>query len=195
MDKDIKFEKDCTHLVSPRESYSIEEYERIVKEAIEIYHVIDLHTYQMDIDIAPYAGNAFLDGDAEQMEFFKGFHRALVMMREYVDEKSRPLLLKEYKAEEKKTYAAHVEEQMATLLPHDHRLLDDIVRGLYEEGWQEEGGSPTFRLLCKPGAAIKIFRDADAPQVIKICFSAEPEHEVSDEREEAEKPEKAENAL
>lgn len=37
-------------------------------------HEIDLHTYQMDIDIAPYAGNAFLDGDEEQKEFWLGYH-------------------------------------------------------------------------------------------------------------------------
>ena len=184
-DKDVKVEKDCTHLVPPRESYSIEEYERIVKEAVEIYHEVDLHTYQMDIDIAPYAGNAFLDDNAEQMEFFKGFHRALVMMRKYIDEKRKPLLLKEYK-EEKKTYAAHVKEQMATLLPHDHQVFEEIVWGLVKEGWKHEGGSPTYGLLNKQGAAIKIFRDAEAPQVIKICFSAEPEESKGDEREEKE---------
>jgi len=162
----------------------------------DMLHEIELHCFQMDIDIAPFAGNAFLDDDQEQMEFFRGFHRALVMMREYIKEKRNPLLLKEYREDEKKSYADHVKKQMATLLPHDHRLLDEIVEGLKDEDWVEEGGSPTFRLLHKQGAAIKIFRAADAPQVIKVCFSAEPEEpkevpkeeprEVPDEREEKE---------
>lgn len=39
----------------------------------------------------------------------------------------------------------------------------------------KEGGSTTFMLLHQADAAIKIFRHAESPGVIKICFSAEPE--------------------
>jgi hypothetical protein len=131
----------------------------------------------MDIDTAPYAGNAFLAGDVEQMEFFKGFHRALVLMREYLEEKRKPLLLKEYQEEEEKTYSDYVKEQMATLKDYDHDLFDGIVKGLVKEGWVQKGGSKTFRLLDRQGAIIKVFRDAETPGVIKICFSAEPEEE------------------
>lgn len=191
--EDIKVEKDCTHLVPPRDSYSVEEYERIVKEAAsistkvaaDILHKIELHCFQMDIDIAPYAGNAFLDDEEGQMEFFKGFHRALVLMREYVEEKRKPLLLKEYDEEEnQQTYAAYVKKQMARLKEYDFSLFQDIVLGLRRLGWLEEGGSPTFRLLHKGDAAIKIFRHTESPQVISICFSAEPEESKTDESEE-----------
>lgn len=170
-------------------------------------HEIELHCFQMDIDIAPYAGNAFLDDNTEQMEFFKGFHRALVMMRKHIEEKRRPLLLKEYKEEEqavelfrgkkdgKLTFAEHVKKQMATLKDYDHKLFEDIVDGLKHEGWVEEGGSPTYRLLHKyESGAIKIFRNEEAPAVIKICFSAEPEEFKKDEAETKE-TKKAENTL
>jgi len=152
-------------------------------------HEVELHCFQMDIDIASYAGNAFLDEDVEQMEFFKGFHRALVMMRKYLEEKRAPLLLKEYKEEEqaaelfknkqggKITFAEHVKKQMATLKDCDHKLFNDVVQGLLARDWKDGGGSRSFALLNKEGSSIKVFRDPDVPEVIKICFSAEPEDE------------------
>lgn len=153
------------------------------KEVAEILHEVDLHTYQMDIDIAPYAGNAFLDDDEGQMEFYKGFHRALVMMRKYLDEKRSPLLLKQYDAEQnQQTYSEYVKKQLATLKSYDHHLFADLVCGLKHEGWTEEGGSNVFALLHLDDRAIKVFRHAESPQVINICFSAEPEE--TDERKE-----------
>lgn len=77
------------------------------------------------------------------------------------------------KEKEAKTYT----EQMETLSEYDHNLFEDIVQGFTLSGWKEEGGSPTFRLLNKNGASIKIFRNEDAPEVIKICWSAPPEVE------------------
>lgn len=116
------------------------------------------------------------------------------MLREYIEEKSKPLLLKEYKEEQqmeqafedkkdgKITFAEHVKNQMVVLTKYDHELFKQIVDGLVSMGWHEDGGSPTYRLLSKDEAAIKIFRNEEAPKVIKICFSAEPEEEVHDHK-------------
>lgn len=79
------------------------------------------------------------------------------------------------------TYAGYVKEQMATLKEYDHKLFEDIVDGLKGKGWKVGGGSKTFRLLDKEDAAIKIFRHAESPQVIKVCFSAEPKEVVNEE--------------
>lgn len=192
--KDIKIEKDCTHLADGRESYSLEEHERVVKEAMSIstnaatdmLHELLLHCFQMDIDIAPMAGNAFLDDDAEQMEFFKGFHRALVMMREHIEEKRNPLLLKEYHEEESKKEVEYFKEQMASLKDYDHKLFRDVVAGLRCEfpagagGWKLGGGLENYVVLSKGDSAIKIFRDPES-QVIKICFTAEPKEDEKEE--------------
>jgi len=88
---------------------------------------------------------------------------------------------------DKKTYAEHVKERMAVLKECDHQLFTEIAEGLKSVGWKEEGGSPVFRLLHKQDAAIKVFRNEEAPQVIKICFSAEPEETV-EKNEEVENP-------
>ena len=132
------------------------------------------------IQIAPYAGNALFSGDEAEIKFWKGQYLALERIRKFVEEKHLVRLVKEDEEEEKKTFAEHVEERMATLLPHDHRLFAYIVDGLVGEGWLEQGGSQTYRLLYKGDSTIKIFRDEKAPTVIKICFSAEPE-EVDEE--------------
>lgn len=74
------------------------------------------------------------------------------------------------------TYAEHVKKQMLNVLKDcDHQLFIEVVEGLKRVGWIEEGGSTSFRLLHKDDAAIKVFRNEESPQVIKICFSAEPE--------------------
>ena len=129
-----------------------------------------------------YAGKAFLSDDKENMDLFKGQYIALERLRKYVSRKHLELLVEEDEKEESKSYADHVKEQMSTLRLHDHGLFDDVVEGLKYKGWVEEGGSPTFRLLHKEDFVIKIFRHAEAPAVIKICFIAEPE--VTDSRRE-----------
>lgn len=85
---------------------------------------------------------------------------------------------KDINKEESKTFAEHVKKQMATLKDHDHKLFQQLIDGLVTIGWNEDGGSPTFRLLSKDDACIKVFRSEEAPAVIKICFSAEPEDKV-----------------
>lgn len=74
-----------------------------------------------------------------------------------------------------KTYADYVKEQMATLKDYDRKLFEDIINGLKKEGWVEKGGSDNFRLLSKEDSTVKLFRNAEAPEVIHICFSAPPE--------------------
>jgi len=78
---------------------------------------------------------------------------------------------------QKKTYAQYCEEQWAKLTPIDHILFNNITNGLRKMGWREQGGGKTFRLLTKFDATIKIFRQAESPDVIHICFSAPPENE------------------
>ncbi len=179
-------------------------------------HEVDLHIFQMIIDFASYAGNAFLSNDEEMMNQFKGQYIGLMRLHKWLEEKS----LRLYQAEEKEkeeqckyrcahghkfntpsmqpdideemyrcsicgcpdfgmvkedTSAEYVKEQMLTLNAFDHDLFTDMVEGLKYKGWVEDGGSPTFRLLHNADAAIKIFRHADSPAVIKVCFSAEPE--------------------
>ncbi len=133
----------------------------------------------MDIAIRPYAGTAFLSDDEKQMEYFKGFHNALEKMRKHVEEKRLRLPVEEAKLEEK-TFSAHVKEQLETLKDYDHELFEEVIQGLVRFGWKEEGGSGVFRLLHRGGASIKIFRNEDAPEVIKMCWSAPPEVEDED---------------
>lgn len=77
-----------------------------------------------------------------------------------------------------------VKNQMAALKISDHRLFDDVVRGLHMKGWIEKGGSENFRLLSREGedSTIKVFRDSESPEVIKICYTAPPENEESEEK-------------
>lgn len=146
-------------------------------------HEIELQIVQEQIDIAPYGGTAFFSDDEEQMNFFKGQYFAFEKMRKYMSEKYLRLSVMEKQIEEllkgqrdgKVTFAKHVKAQMATLKDHDHKLFAQIVNGLVAEGWKEDGGSYVYRLLSKDGFAIKVFRHAESPQVITICFSAEPE--------------------
>ena len=168
-----------------KDNYSGEEYRSIIKEVSNIsvdtsadtLHEIELQIVQKQISISSYAGKAFLADDKEMMDFFKGQYIALKKLRKYVLKKYIELLAAEDK-EESKTYAEHVKEQMITLKHYDHELFEDIVCGLRAQCWQEEGGSKTFRLLHKDDVTIKIFRDAEVPVVIKICFSAELEKMV-----------------
>lgn len=149
-------------------------------------HEIELQIIQEQIDIAPYGGTAFFNDDKEEMKFWKGQYVALERLRKWVSKKSLELLIEETVARrESKTLAKHVQEQMAALKDYDHKLFDQIVEGLVTEGWKENGGSPTYRLLEKEDVAIKVFRNEEAPAVIKICFSAEPE-EVKVEEEKTE---------
>ena len=138
-------------------------------------HEIELWIIKEQSSFTSYAGKAFLADDKLQMKFWLGQHIALERLRKAVSQKHLELLVKEDKEEEAKTFAEHVKEQMSTLEEYDHELFADVISGLRYKGWTEEGGSPTFRLLHKNDAAIKIFRHAESPQVIKVCFSAEPE--------------------
>ena len=107
--EDIKVEKDCTHLIPPRDSYSIEEYERIVEEAVsisvdtpkkileEIIDKLDKEIYQ----IRPYAGAAFLSGDEEEMKFWKGQYVGLERIRKFVKEKRLVMLVEGKKGKNK----------------------------------------------------------------------------------------------
>ena len=153
----------------------------------ETLRTLELNVVQRQIDLAPYAGTAFLTDDKDMMRFLKGQYFALEALRKFIGNKYLRLAVEQDKKEEKKTHAAYVKEQMKTLLPHDHHLFDELVKGLMTEGWKEEVGSVTYRLLNKQGADIKIFRHAESPEVIKVCFSAEPEGEEEDGK--AEKPE------
>lgn len=137
---------------------------------------IKLQIAQEMIKIAPFAGNALFNCAQAEMRFWEGQYTALKRMRRFVADKLAALLLKE--TEEKLTFAEHVRKRMATLKDYDHNLFVEVVEGLKRVGWIEEGGSPTFRLLHKDDATIKIFRNEEAPKVIKVCFSAEPEEEI-----------------
>ena len=92
--------------------------------------------------IRPYAGAAFLTDDKSEMKFWKGQYTALEGIRKFVEEKRLGQLVEEEQAAElfkskqdgKITFAEHVKKQIATLLPHDHHLFDEIVKGLVKEG-------------------------------------------------------------
>jgi len=77
---------------------------------------------------------------------------------------------------EDKNYSKYVKEQMASLKEYDYNLFEDVIQGLKKEGWVEKGGSDNFRILSKEGSTIKVFRNAEAPEVIHVCFSAPPEN-------------------
>lgn len=174
--EDIKVEKDCTHLVPPEEDEAEKKERDIsVESPVETLRSLELCIIQRQINLAPYAGNAFLTDDKEFAQFLKGQYAALEALRKTVSDKYLRLAVEQDRKEEKESYAVYVAEQYETLKDYDHNLFNELVKGLVTEGWTEEGGSGVFRLLNKQGAAIKIFRDADAPAVIKVCFSAEPE--------------------
>lgn len=75
-----------------------------------------------------------------------------------------------------KTYSDYCKQQFAKLTPADQVLFDDIILGLMSRDWIIDGGNAnTFFTLHKGEAQIKIFRLAESPAVIRICFSAPPE--------------------
>ena len=143
----------------------------------QLLHELQLFTIQQVMDIQSYAGGAFFDDKEEDMNWWKGQHFAYETVRKHMAELELRIAVELYDAEEAETYAEHVKKQMATLTDGDHELFEAMVQGLLCLGWIEEGGSPTFRLLHKGGAAIKVFRNEEAPKVIKTCWTAPPEVE------------------
>lgn len=74
-------------------------------------------------------------------------------------------------------YVDYVQEQFSNLGEHDHKLLNDVVEGLVEKGWHVDGIGKTSARLNKDDSAIKVFRNAERPEMIMIRFSAPPEEE------------------
>jgi len=134
-------------------------------------HEVELRICQEIIDIAPYAGNALFDGDESEIRFWKGQHIALERLRKYISKKQIQIMVEE----ENKSYSDYVKEQLATLKDSDHKLFDDVVNGLNVVGWTDCGGSDNFRLLNLGDLSIKVFRDPESPEVIRICFAAQKE--------------------
>jgi len=138
-------------------------------------HEIELWIIQQVMDFQNYAGGAFLTDDIKDMRFWKGQYVALEILRKKIAEKALRILVEEEKGKEVATYAEYVRMSMEELTEADHKLFEATIQGLIKVGWKEEGGSPIFRLLHKDGASIKVFRNAEAPKVIKTCWTAPPE--------------------
>lgn len=71
-------------------------------------------------------------------------------------------------------------EIMSNVQEYDHELFEEIVQGLCTQGWKQEGGSPTFRLLNKGDVGIKVSRlrlCGRHTQTITIAWTAPPEEE------------------
>lgn len=137
---------------------------------------IELRLIKEQIDIRPYAGNAFFEDDEKEMKFWKGQYIALERMRKWVAEKYLHLAMEADKKKDR-SFAEHVRERMETLKDYDHELFEEVVQGLVRFGWKEEGGSGVYRMLSRGGASIKIFRNEDVPETIKVCWTAPPEDE------------------
>lgn len=172
-----KHDKDC--FASPRNQRKLEPVEKPEREreknmdAETLYEVM-LLIIKSQMDINKYAGDAFLMNDEENKQYFKGFYNGLNLLHKDLDKKYLRTLV-----EEDKMFAEHVIKQMASLENYDHVLFECIIQGLTQFGWKEDGGSDTYRLLNYPtrGCAIKVFRNEEAPEVIKIAWTAPPELE------------------
>jgi len=104
------------------------------------------------------------------------------MDKDILHEEEQAAELFKSKQDGKITFAERINEQVALLKDYDHKLFQQVIDGLVTVGWNEDGGSQTFRLLSRDEASIKVFRDAKVPAVIKVCFGAEPEED--DEKKE-----------
>jgi hypothetical protein len=138
-------------------------------------HEIELEIIQRQTNLMPYAGNAFFTDDEYMKNLLKGQYMSLESLRKWISDKYLRVLVAEDEEKEKETFSEYVRMQMETLTEHDHKLFEDMVQGYVLSGWKEEGGSATYRLLRKDGTQIKIFRNADSPQVIRTCWTAPPE--------------------
>lgn len=76
-----------------------------------------------------------------------------------------------------KSYAEYCKESFGKLTKVDQRLFDDVIEGLIKTGWRDSGGNRSnLEFLNKDGAEIKVFRQAESPEVIYVRFSAPPEN-------------------
>jgi len=78
------------------------------------------------------------------------------------------------------TYAEFRKKQFTKLSEFDHALFDDICAGLELEGWECAGGFSNvtqYMKMIHGDAVIKVYRNAEAPQIIHIAFAASPKEE------------------
>jgi hypothetical protein len=74
-------------------------------------------------------------------------------------------------------YVDYVSEHLAVLGEHDHQLFKQLWNGLVIQGWRLDSESKTSVRLSKDGVAIKVFRNADRPEMIMVRFTAPLEEE------------------
>lgn len=72
-------------------------------------------------------------------------------------------------------YADYVKEQFSKLKDYDRELFDNVVEGLVKMGWHVDGIGKTSARLSRDEVAIKIFRNADWPEMIQVRYTAPPE--------------------
>ena len=70
------------------------------------------------------------------------------------------------------SYSQYCKKQFASLNSDDHALFRSILKGLCVIGYNDEGGNDsTLHYLSRGSSGIKIFRQAETPEIIRICYS------------------------